>query len=103
MVLQQHREHSAALKNALVESKNVSVVRKHLGYGHIPNRYAAQVNAFTQQVLSPYLNSHRPCFFPVEQVDAKGRVRKRYRDADIMTPYQPVAEVCFAGAPVQEA
>ena len=26
--------------NALVESKNGSVVRKHLGYGHIPSRYA---------------------------------------------------------------
>ena len=47
--------------NALVESKNGSVIRKHLGYGHIPSRYAERVNAFTQQVLSPYLNFHRPC------------------------------------------
>ena len=84
--------------NALVESKNGSVVRKHLGYGHIPSRYAAQVNAFTQQVLSPYLNFHRPCFFPVEQVDAKGRVRKRYRDADIMTPYEKLKSLHGAAA-----
>ena len=49
--------------NALVESKNGSVIRKQLGHGHIPSRCAAQVNAFTQQVLSPYLNFHRPCFF----------------------------------------
>ena len=63
--------------NALVESKNGSVVRKHLGYSHIPSRYAERVNAFNQQVLSPYLNFHRPCFFPSEDVDAKGRVRKR--------------------------
>ena len=34
------------------------------------------------------LNFHRPCFFPSETVDAKGRRRKRYRDADIMTPYE---------------
>ena len=74
--------------NALVESKNGTVVRKHLGYGHIPGRYAQRVNHFTQNVLSPYLNYHRPCFFPSEVVDAKGRVRKRYRDADIMTPYE---------------
>ena len=74
--------------NALVESKNGSVIRKQLGHGHIPSRCAAQVNAFTQQVLSPYLNFHRPCFFPTEEVDARGRVRKRYRDADIMTPYE---------------
>ena len=84
--------------NALVESKNGSVVRKHLGYGHIPSRYAAQVNAFTQQVLSPHLNFHRPCFFPVEQVDAKGRVRKRYRDADIMTPYEKLKSLPGAAA-----
>ena len=74
--------------NALVESKNGSVVRKHLGYGHIPSRHAQRVNDFTQNVLSPYLNFHRPCFFPSETVDAKGRRRKRYRDADIMTPYE---------------
>ena len=57
--------------NALVESKNGSVVRKHLGYAHIPGRFAAQVNHFTQNVLSPYLNFHRPCFFPTEAVDAR--------------------------------
>ena len=84
--------------NALVESKNGSVIRKHLGYGHIPSRYAERVNVFTQQVLSPYLNFHRPCFFPTEQVDAKGRVRKRYRDADIMTPYEKLKSLPGAAA-----
>lgn len=74
--------------NALVETKNGSVIRKHLGRGHIPGRYAERVNAFTQQVLSPYLNFHRPCLFPVEEVDAKGRVRKRYPHANVMTPYE---------------
>ena len=74
--------------NALVESKNGSVVRKHLGYGHIPRRHAERVHAFTQGVLSPYLNFHRPCHFPTEYVDAKGRVRKRYRYEDMMTPYE---------------
>lgn len=74
--------------NALVESKNGSVVRKHLGYMHIPGRFAAAVNAFTQGVLSPYLNFHRPCFFPVEVTDAKGRIRKRYPYDRIMTPYE---------------
>ncbi|WP_421621720.1 hypothetical protein [Alkalilimnicola ehrlichii] len=73
--------------NALVESKNGSVVRKHLGYAHIPGRFAAQVNAFTQGILSPYLNFHRPCFFPTEAIDDKGRVCKRYRYEDMMTPY----------------
>ena len=74
--------------NALVESKNGSVVRKHLGYAHIPGRFAQRVNVFTQEVLSPYLNFHRPCFFPIEEIDDKGRVRKRYRYAQMMTPYE---------------
>ena len=73
--------------NALVESKNGSVVRKHLGYTHIPQRFAAQVNAFTVTVLSPYLNFHRPCLFAEEVVDAKGKRRKRYPYANLMTPY----------------
>ena len=74
--------------NALVESKNGTVIRKQLGYGHIPGRYAQQLHAFNRDVLSPYLNYHRPCYFPCEQVDAKGKVRKRYRRQDIMTPYE---------------
>ena len=84
--------------NALVESKNGSVIRKHLGRGHIPNRYAERVNAFTQQVLSPYLNFHRPCLFPVEEVDAKGRVRKRYPHNNVMTPYEKLKSLPDAAA-----
>ena len=74
--------------NALVEGKNGSVLRKHLGYAHIPARFANEVNTFTQYVLSPYLNFHRPCYFPTEVIDEHGRVRKRYRYQDIMTPYE---------------
>ena len=32
--------------NALAESKNASVVRKHMGYSHIPQKYAKPINAF---------------------------------------------------------
>lgn len=46
-----------------------------------------RLNGFTRQVLSPYLNFHRLRFFPSEYVDVAGRVRKRYGDADVMTPY----------------
>ena len=74
--------------NALVESKNGSVVRKHLGYGHVPGRFAHAVNDFTFNVLSPYLNFHRPCFFPEVFIDDKGRQRKRYPYAALMTPYE---------------
>lgn len=73
--------------NALVESKNGSVVRKHLGYAHIPSRFARELNDFTQNTLSPYLNFHRPCLFPTETIAANGRRRKHYRFEDMMTPY----------------
>ena len=43
--------------NALVEGKNASVVRKWLGHDHIPQRFAPQVNAFAQGVLTPYLTT----------------------------------------------
>ena len=75
--------------NALVEGKNGSVVRKWLGHGHIPKAFAPEVDAFTQGVLSPFLNFHRPCLFPTEVVDEKGRrTRRRYRDQDVATPYE---------------
>ena len=35
----------------------------------------------------PYLNFHRPCFFPTTEIDAKGKAVKRYRYKDMMTPY----------------
>lgn len=38
--------------------------RKHLGYRHIPSHHAQRVNAFLRDHLTPYLNFHRPCFFP---------------------------------------
>lgn len=84
--------------NALVESKNGSVVRKQLGYSHIPGRFARQVNDFTFNELSPYLNFHRPCFFPDEIIDSKGRVRKRYRYADMMTPYDKLKSLTDAAS-----
>lgn len=82
--------------NALVESKNGSVVRKHLGYSHIPGRYASQVNDFTLNVLSPYLNFHRPCFFPEEVCNDKGRITKRYRYEHLMTPYEKLKSLANA-------
>ena len=88
--------------NALAESKNGTVVRKHLGYGHIAGRHAQQLNKFNQEVLSPYLNYHRPCYFPHEQVDAKGKLRKRYRRQDILTPYEKLKSLPGAAACLKE-
>ena len=73
--------------NALVESKNASVVRRYLGYDHIPRHHAALVNGFLRDVLAPFLNYHRPCHFPVETINAKGRIRKTYPFDNVTTPY----------------
>ena len=65
--------------NALVEGKNGSIIRKHMGYWHIPQSYAARINRFYVEHFNDYLNYHRPCGFATETVDGKGRVRKVYQ------------------------
>ena len=74
--------------NALAESKNASIVRKHLGYSHIPQKWAPLINEFNQIHLNPYVNYHRPCFFAEVIVDEKGKQRKRYPYNLMMTPYE---------------
>lgn len=73
--------------NALVESKNGAIIRKQLGYVHIPQQWASQLNVFHRDHLNPYVNFHRPCFFPVVSLDATGKARKRYPYEAMMTPY----------------
>lgn len=84
--------------NALVESKNGSVVRKHFGYAHIPASHADMVNDFAVNVLTPYLNFHRPCLFPDTIIDGKGRQRKRYPYRNLMTPYEKLKSLPDAEA-----
>ncbi|MGH8672582.1 MAG: hypothetical protein ACREUA_11215 [Burkholderiales bacterium] len=74
--------------NAQVESKNGAIVRKHLGYSPIPQRFATLVNAFCREHLNPYINFHRPCLFAETITDARGRQRKRYPYNLMMTPYE---------------
>lgn len=75
--------------NALVETKNGSVIRKHLGYSHIPQRHAQNINAWCLRWLNPYLNFHRPCGFAKEVVVGKyGKIKKKYPRENYQTPYQ---------------
>jgi transposase InsO family protein len=73
--------------NALAESKNGAVVRKQFGHAHIPQKYAPLINTFNRDHLNPYLNFHRPCFFPEVVLDAQGKQRKRYPYKAMLTPY----------------
>lgn len=65
--------------NGLAETKNGAVIRKHMGWGHIPTRHAEPIQQFYTAYLNPYLNYHRPCAQADVEVDAKGRKRRRYR------------------------
>lgn len=74
--------------NALVETKNGSIIRKHFGYFHIPatGENARLLNEFCRKWLNPYLNYHRPCGFATSKFDRKGKEKKIYET--YMTPYE---------------
>ena len=74
--------------NALAGSKNASVVRKHMGYSHIPQKYAKPINVFYQEVFNEWLNLHRPCLFAIEVVSDKGKIKKVYKKQDVKTPLE---------------
>ena len=74
--------------NALVEGKNGAVIRKLIGYGHIPAEHAGKVHAFYAAHLNPYLNFHRPCGFATVSLDARGKRERTYKTGDYATPYQ---------------
>jgi len=73
--------------NGLVESKNGWVIRKHMGYIHIPRGKANIVNKFYQDWFNDYLNYHRPCAFPKIKTDKKGKEKRSYPHDMYMTPY----------------
>lgn len=65
--------------NGLAESKNGAVVRKLMGYTHIPAPHAQAITTFFQEHLNPYLNFHRPCGVPELIVNTKGKEKRVYR------------------------
>ena len=82
--------------NALVEGKNGAIIRKHLGYGHIPSEHADRIQRFYTAYFNPYLNYHRPCGFAQVRVDERGRRRRRYRHQDYATPYETLRSLAEA-------
>ena len=72
--------------NALVEGKNGNVIRKHMGYSHIEQKYAPLINRFYMEHFNTYLNFHRPCGFATVTVDEKGRRHKKYET--YQTPHE---------------
>ncbi len=82
--------------NALAETKNGWVLRKWMGYSHIEQKHAKGINDFYFNCFNEYLNFHRPCAFPIEVKDKKGKIKKKYRYQDYMTPYEKLRSISNA-------
>jgi transposase InsO family protein/predicted DNA-binding transcriptional regulator AlpA len=74
--------------NALVETKNGSVIRKEMGYDYIPKSAAGIINEWYEEYLIIYLNYHRPCGYPTLIRNKKGKEKYIYKPKDYMTPYE---------------
>lgn len=77
--------------NALVEGKNGSVIRKHMGYIHIPKHHAERINMFYERHFSVYVNFHRPSGYATTTVNAKGKEKKVYDLYE--TPYEHLKKI----------
>lgn len=88
----------AALLQSLHTERPAGTGALHLrsAYPRTANRYVAAINVFFERTLAYYLNYHRLLLFPSERVDARGRTRVVYRDADIMTPYERLRSLASA-------
>lgn len=80
-----------ASDNALVETKNGSVIRKNMGWQHVNQQLADRVNDYYRNFFNPYLNFHRPCGFPTVTIDQKGKKRKVYRTYQV--PYEALKAI----------
>lgn len=87
MLIEQTKSRSRQTNdNALVEGKNGSIIRKHMGYTHVPAQYANLINQFDRNYFNIYLNFHRPCGFATTITDSRGKRKKIYET--YLTPYE---------------
>ncbi len=82
--------------NALAEGKNGAIIRKHIGYGHIPAVHAGRIQKFYTAHFNPYLNYHRPCGFATLTTDRRGKRRRIYKPDDYRTPYEKLRSLSDA-------
>ncbi len=86
--------------NALIESKNGSVVRKHMGHWHIPKYEARKINAFYRDCFNEFLCFHRMCAYPTVVVSENGKKKKIYEET--MTPCQKLLSIPNVGIYLKE-
>ncbi|MBU4315630.1 integrase [Patescibacteria group bacterium] len=80
--------------NALVETKNGSVIRKNMGWQHINQNLSDDVGEYYKNHFNRYLNFHRPCGFPTIEVDKNGKKKRMYHN--YLTPYEALKGITGA-------
>jgi len=92
MMIEQTKSRSRRTNdNALVETKNGAIIRKHFGYVYIQKKHARDINAFLREYMDEYLNFHRPCGFATDITDTRGKIQKKYDT--YMTPYEKLISI----------
>lgn len=81
--------------NALVEGKNGSLIRKHMGRNFIEKQHAEAIDTFYTNYFNVYLNYHRVCLYATDYVDKRGKVRKKYDQTFV--PYERFKSLPHAG------
>jgi len=84
--------------NGLAETKNGSIIRKALGWIHIPRTpdNVAAINRWYSAWFVPYLNFHRPCGYRKTEEDAKGKRTHKYPKDGYRTPYEKLRSLSNA-------
>lgn len=72
--------------NALVETKNGSVIRKNMGWTHINQSLCDQINEYYKNYFNVYLNYHRPSGYPTIRTNERGKKKKIYNNYQV--PYE---------------
>ena len=83
--------------NALVESKNGWVIRKHFGYVFRPKEVAPLVQEYLETYFNRYLNYHRACAFPVVSYREDGKKIVKYPQEEYKTPYEKLQSIDLEG------
>ncbi len=84
--------------NGLVETKNGAIIRKALGYLHIPRTpdNVIAINSWYQSWFIGYLNFHRPCAFRAVEISDRGKRKYRYPKDGYKTPYDKLKSLTKA-------
>lgn len=79
--------------NALAECKNGAVIGEAHGTQPHPAKTCDGHQSLLYRDTQSHLNFHRPCYFAVDKIDAKGKIRKTYPRDQIMTPWERLKSI----------